>query len=96
MTKTKKAAPAVNAVQVGGEHYKKYGDLQPWDLWTMWNLNPFQAAILKYVVRYRDKDGVQDLKKARHFIDKLISVETDNENSKDRQHRQAQVPRARR
>lgn len=65
----------VNDIQVGGDHYKKYGDLQPWDIWTLWNLNPFQAAILKYVVRYRDKEGVKDLEKARHFLDKLIEVE---------------------
>jgi hypothetical protein len=65
----------VNDIQVGGDHYKKYGDLQPWDIWTLWNLNPFQAAILKYVVRYRDKEGVKDLEKAKHFLDKLIEVE---------------------
>lgn len=65
-----------NAVQVGGEHYRKYGGLQPWDTWMPWNLNGFQAAILKYVVRYRDKEGVEDLKKARHFLDKLIELES--------------------
>jgi Protein of unknwon function (DUF3310) len=69
------ASTAANAIQVGGNHYKKYGSLQPWDIWTLWNLNPFQAAILKYVVRYRDKEGVKDLEKARHFLDKLIEVE---------------------
>ena len=68
------ATPA-NQSQVGGDHYKKYGALQPWDTWMPWNLNGFQAAILKYVVRYRDKDGIKDLHKARHFLDKLIEVE---------------------
>jgi len=70
--------PAVNDTQVGGEHYKKYGNIQPWDTWLLWGLNPFQAAILKYVVRYRDKDGVKDLEKAAHFLDKLIELETGN------------------
>jgi hypothetical protein len=31
---------------------------------------------LKYLVRFRDKGGVEDLMKARHYIDKLIEVET--------------------
>lgn len=68
-----------NAMQVGGDHYSKYGDFQPWDAWHLWNLNGFQAAILKYVVRYRDKNGLQDLDKAKHLLDKLIEVETNKE-----------------
>lgn len=68
-------APTANEIQIGGNHYRKYGDLQPWDLWEIWNLNPFQASILKHVVRYRDKLGIQDLQKARHYLDKLIEIE---------------------
>lgn len=64
-----------NTKQIGGQHYTKHGDLQPWDMFFRWNLNPFQAAILKYVVRYRDKDGIQDLEKAKHYLDKLIEEE---------------------
>ena len=66
---------AANATQVGGSHYVKHGDFQPWDAWWHWKLNAFQGAIIKYVVRYRDKGGVEDLKKARHYIDKLIECE---------------------
>ena len=64
-----------NQRQVAGEHYLKYGNLQPWDLWTMWNLNPFQAVIIKHVVRYRDKLGITDLEKAKHYLEKLIEEE---------------------
>lgn len=64
-----------NKRQVGGEHYLKYGGIQPWDVWLHWNLNPFQAMAIKYIVRYRDKNGVQDLEKAKHYLDKLIEVE---------------------
>lgn len=64
-----------NQRQVAGEHYLKYGDLQPWDLWDIWNLNPFQASIIKHVVRYRDKLGVTDLEKAAHYLQKLIEIE---------------------
>lgn len=71
-----------NDRQVGGEAYREggrwhdLGDFQPWDAWWRWKLNPFQAVVLKYVVRYRDKGGVEDLRKAMHYIEKLIELET--------------------
>ena len=64
-----------NKRQVAGGHYMKYGQLQPWDTWLPWNLNGFQAAIIKHVVRYRDKMGITDLEKARHYLEKLIELE---------------------
>ena len=64
-----------NDRQVAGDHYMKHGDLQPWDVWAIWKLNPFQATILKHVVRYQDKMGITDLEKARHYLDKLIELE---------------------
>jgi hypothetical protein len=66
---------AANDHQIGGDHYKKYGMFQPWDCFMAWNLNGFQAHIIPYVVRYRDKDGLKDLYKARHFLNKLIEYE---------------------
>ncbi len=70
-----RAVQRANDTQVAGDHYVKHGDFQPWDAWWLWNLNAFQGAIIKYIVRYRDKNGVEDLKKARHYIDKLIELE---------------------
>lgn len=70
-----KPASLANTRQVGGEHYKKYGELQPWDVWGPWSLNPFQAMVVKYAVRYRDKDGLKDLRKAQHYLQKLIEEE---------------------
>lgn len=69
-------APMVTARydQVGGVHYKKHG-IQPWDVWQEYGLNAFEGAILKYLLRWRDKNGVEDLKKARHTLDKLIEIE---------------------
>jgi len=61
--------------QVGGTHYGKYGNQQPWDMFIPWNLNGFQSEIVTHVVRYRDKNGIQDLEKAKHYIEKLIEVE---------------------
>lgn len=65
-----------NKRQVDGKHYLQHGDFQPWDAWWHWKLNPFQAAIIKHVVRYSDKDGLLDLEKAKHYLDKLIELET--------------------
>lgn len=64
-----------NDRQVGGDHYNKYGEIQPWDLWWMYRMNPFQANVVKYAMRYRDKDGIKDLEKAKHYIEKLIELE---------------------
>jgi hypothetical protein len=64
-----------NERQVDGGHYVKYGEIQPWDTWIPWNLNGFQCEVLKLVVRYRDKNGVKDLQKAIHYLEKLIEIE---------------------
>lgn len=59
--------------QVGGDHYKRY-KIQPWDIWEEYDLDAFTGAILKYLLR--DKaDRLEDLKKARHTLDRLIEIE---------------------
>lgn len=63
-----------NSRQVGGNHYAKHGNLQHWDVVAKFNLDYFQGQITKYVMRWKDKGGVQDLEKARHFLDKYIEV----------------------
>ena len=65
---------AANDRQEGGSHYKTY-ELQPWDAIAAWNLGFFEGNIVKYIVRWRAKNGVQDLKKARHYLDKLIELQ---------------------
>ena len=65
----------VNDVQHGGNHYKKYGDLQPWDVVLKWNLGYLEGTALKYIARWRDKGGIEDIKKAIHFLQKLVEVE---------------------
>jgi hypothetical protein len=67
----------VNAGQVGGDHYRKKA-MQPWDFIAANGLGFFEGNIVKYVSRWRDKGGVEDLKKARHYLDKLIEIETAN------------------
>ena len=63
-----------NDYQVGGSHYKRPGKIEHWDFVWMHSLDYFQAAITKYVMRHRDKGGIQDLKKAQHFLAKYIEL----------------------
>lgn len=71
-----------NETQVGGTHYKqKEGQLEHWDLATMYQWDPFQYQITKYVMRWKNKHPthekrLEDLKKARHFLDKYIEDAT--------------------
>lgn len=68
--------PTANDIQYGGNHYKKYGNLQPWDVITQWNLGYLDGTALKYIARWKDKGGIEDLRKAGHFIQKAIEVYT--------------------
>lgn len=64
-----------NDRQVGGSHYKKGGE-EHWDRqWRLFGRGYFVGCITKYVERYHEKNGVQDLEKAAHFLEKLIELE---------------------
>ena len=65
-------------IQVGGNHYKKY-KIQPVEYVHANNIPFIEGNIIKYVTRWRDKNGVKDLEKAKHFIDMLIELESKNE-----------------
>jgi hypothetical protein len=62
-----------NAVQEGGTHYKEMS-IQAWDYIIANNIGYMEGNIIKYVSRWQLKGGVEDLKKARHYLDKLIEV----------------------
>ena len=63
--------------QQGGSHYKSL-KIQPIE-YIHANGIPFaEGSVIKYVTRWRDKGGIEDLKKARHFLDLLIELETRN------------------
>jgi hypothetical protein len=72
--KEPKYAPTANNVQVGGTHYKTQ-DIQPWDAIRSWNLCFFAGNAVKYIARHKSKGGVEDLRKARHYLDKLIELQ---------------------
>jgi hypothetical protein len=66
--------PHPMAFQVGGQHYKDMA-IQPMEYSMVNKLDPCQHTIIKYVSRFRAKGGIQDLEKAKHCIDMLISFE---------------------
>ena len=64
-------------VQVAGNHYKKL-KIQPVE-YIHGNGIPFiEGCIIKYASRWRDKGGIKDLEKIKHFVDLLIELETRN------------------
>ena len=63
-------------LQVGGTHYSKMA-IQPVQYIVENNIPYIDGNIIKYISRWRDKNGVEDLRKARHYIDMLIDMETE-------------------
>ena len=58
-------------IQIGGDHYKDMA-IQPIEF-ILGNGIPFsEGCVIKYVCRWRNKNGLEDLKKARHMIDLMI------------------------
>lgn len=64
-----------NETQVGGNHYK-IQPIQPWDFIHANGIGFLAGNAIKYIARYKLKGGVEDLKKAQHYITKLIEEET--------------------
>lgn len=63
------------AAQVGGTHYKGFA-IQPVEFIYANSIPFIEACAIKYLCRWRDKGGIADLEKARHYIDMLIELET--------------------
>lgn len=62
-----------NDIQVAGDHYKGKA-IQPWDYIISNELGYLEGNVVKYVSRWKDKGGVDDLRKAQHYLAKLIEV----------------------
>ena len=65
----------MSANDTGPGHYKDK-PMQPWDFIVANNLGYLEGNVIKYVSRWRQKGGVEDLRKAKHYIEKLIEVES--------------------
>ena len=66
--------PSAKDRQEGGNHYKGL-KIQPMEFTMANGLDPMQHTIIKYVVRFRDKNGLEDLRKAKHTLSMLIEWE---------------------
>lgn len=64
-----------NDRQEGGNHYKQFNGFEPWDAIIHFKLDYLTGTAVKYLLRWPHKNGIEDLKKAKHYIDKLIEVE---------------------
>lgn len=60
--------------QEGGSHYKDMA-IQPVEFIHKNGIGFIEGCVIKYVCRYKQKGGIEDLKKARHFLDLLIEME---------------------
>ena len=59
--------------QIDGDHYKNM-PLQPWEIIEKNGLDYWEGAALKYLLRWRKKDGVIDLDKIIHYIEHIKSL----------------------
>ena len=67
--------------QVGGNHYKDF-HIQPYEFISKNDLSFFQGNVIKYVIRYPYKGGIQDLEKIKHYCDLEIQKMKDMKNAK--------------
>lgn len=60
--------------QIGGNHYEKR-KIQPIEYIENNSLGFHEGNVIKYITRYKDKNGVEDLKKALWYIERLIELQ---------------------
>jgi len=64
----------VKDIQVGGNHYSKH-TIQPFDIIDEYKLGYYEGNVLKYLLRHKDKGGVEDIDKAIHYLNKVKEVQ---------------------
>lgn len=63
------------SIQEGGTHYKDM-PIQPFEYIHANNIGFAEGCVIKYVSRWKAKNGIEDLRKARHVLDLLIEAES--------------------
>ena len=61
--------------QINGDHYKSL-TIQPVEYIHATNIPFLEGNVIKYVTRWRNKNGIADLEKAKHYIELLIELES--------------------
>ena len=84
--------------QMNGGHYEKLG-IEPIEVMRQWftpeELRGFyRGNILKYIGRYRNKGGMEDLRKAQWYLDELLKLESGSDEKKNIMHNNEQPNRA--
>lgn len=59
--------------QIAGQHYKKY-KIQPIEFIYANQIPYIEARCIEYLLRWQDKNGIEDLRKVQHYIDMLIEL----------------------
>jgi hypothetical protein len=62
-------------LQINGDHYKK-AKIQPIEFIHANNIPFCEANVIKYIFRWKSKNGIADLQKAKHYIDLLMELES--------------------
>jgi len=66
--------------QVGGNHYRdKYPFCQPAEFFARNKIEFVPANVCKYVLRHGSKGGIEDLRKAKHYLEMIAWTEYDEE-----------------
>lgn len=69
-------------IQVGGDHYKNM-KIQPTEYILANGLGFCEGNIVKYISRWKNKNGIEDLKKVKHYVDILMQHLEEEENASD-------------
>lgn len=81
MEKEEKMDSEVQANKISPDYYKQ-GDTEVWDFIYDQKLDFFAGCVIKYICRYKRKNGIEDLMKAKAYIEKLIQKETNHDNGR--------------
>lgn len=68
-----------NEKQVGGTHYKS--TMECWDYIIANNLGYLEGTAIKYITRWKKKNGIEDIRKAIHFLEKLVEIHSPTANT---------------
>jgi len=63
---------------ISPDYYTQY-PLEPFIFFVLNNLPFAEASVCKYMLRWRAKNGIEDLQKAKRIIDMMIEMETNKE-----------------
>ena len=71
--KSHRATESATDKQIGGNHYKSYS-IQPIEFIVANKLSFIQGCIIKYICRFENKNGIEDLEKIKHYCDLQIQL----------------------